>query len=113
MFEFHIEKDICCRENRIYIYSKNMNQEAYITMDGGHLKYNEFDPNDPKKYAKPFLSVPYEEGKDFFKGFSDFLSGEDLKTDNDIKIKGTLDATRNHLDHCKKIIDVLVLKEKS
>lgn len=54
--------------------------------------------------VEPTISFPTIIGEMFLKAFGDALSGLDIKVDSQHKLEGILEATKFHLDDCRKLI---------
>ena len=50
------------------------------------------------------LKIPHTMARDVFKGMAEAMDGEGVKTENDFKIQGTLEATRFHLEDLRTIL---------
>lgn len=53
---------------------------------------------------KPTITISGMFAHDILKAFSEALDEKDIKTDNDFKIKGLLDATKYHLEDLRKLL---------
>lgn len=58
--------------------------------------------NDEHPYT-PTLRLPYQD-QGLMKKLAEVLSDKGIKTDNDHKIQGILEATKNHLEDLRKLI---------
>ena len=63
-----------------------------------HLEFETFDINGPMPSRGATLTIAGMYAKDFLRGLAEVLDGQDIKTDKDEKIAGTLEATRYHLE---------------
>jgi len=53
---------------------------------------------------KPTIIIPRHYSQEFLKNLAEELDYKGVKTDNDAKIKGTLDATKFHLEDLRKLL---------
>ena len=54
--------------------------------------------------CEPTLTLPDRVDKAFFQALAEALDGENIKTDKDAKIEGTLDATKYHLSDLRQLL---------
>lgn len=63
-----------------------------------------FEKVNPCEFNDPTLKVSGYVANDFLQAFQDALSKRGIKTDNDHKLQGTLEATKYHLEDLRKIV---------
>ena len=66
------------------------------------LEFKKIDADNRK--LVPLFELPKELADQFFKALAEALDEKDIKTDNDFKIKGLLDATKYHLEDLRKLL---------
>ena len=64
----------------------------------------EFEEMHPDLDVKPTLRIPSFQAMEFMKALAEALDKQEIKTDKDAKIEGTLDATRYHLEDLRKLL---------
>ena len=99
---------------KVYIHNNyaTMAVDIYFTDEIGQKRYiakpmkivfEEFNPVECKLH-EPSLRIDDEVSRDFLKAFAEALDGQDIKTDNDHKIKGLLEAKEAHLQDMRKLV---------
>jgi hypothetical protein len=78
-------------------------RESYLTM-GGDGSFPMVHTVEMGSEIKPFLSLSGVMAKEFFQTLAEALDKEGVKTDNDAKIAGTLEATRYHLEDLREML---------
>lgn len=63
-----------------------------------------FEPHEEGKQYPPTWRIDTFEAQDFLKALANALDEQGVKTDNDHKIAGTLEATRTHLEDMRRIV---------
>lgn len=66
----------------------------------------EIDLNVGEIPEKFILKIPGFLADSFFKSFAEVLDKQGVKTDNDAKIQGTLDATKYHLEDLRTLLKI-------
>jgi len=59
---------------------------------------------EPGESVEPTFELPAFEAHKIMKSLAEALDEQGIKTDNDAKIQGTLEATRYHLEDLRKIL---------
>lgn len=54
--------------------------------------------------TQPSLRIPYHMAPGFFKALAEVMDKEGIKTENDHKIQGLLEATKFHLQDMRKLL---------
>lgn len=63
-----------------------------------------FEPLEVGQYCKPTMHIDYYMEKEFLKAMAEELNEQGVKTDNDHKIIGTLEATKYHLEDMRMLM---------
>lgn len=62
------------------------------------------EPYKEGEHRDPSLRIGYDMAPQFLKALAEALAEEGVKTDNDHKIQGLLDATKYHLEDMRKLM---------
>lgn len=54
------------------------------------------------------MQVPEHLGRDFLKAMAEALDKEGVKTENDFKVAGLLEATKYHLEDMREIVKIFI-----
>ena len=103
MFEVRINNNFVRQVKEVYIFEKSFSgRMSYLTgIKNGCIEAKTLEEGES---ARPLFVLDYNIADDFFRGFMDALNGLDLKTNKDIKIEGTLEATRDHLKDLRQLL---------
>lgn len=63
-----------------------------------------FEEGDSCGCVEPTMRLSGELGEEFLKAFAEALDRSDIKTDNDFKIKGLLEAKDAHLQDMRRLV---------
>ena len=107
--EIHIEEDFTMYTKRIWVLEHRGNDMIYynIGKDGNMIetirKNDEPYITNDSKY-KPFMIMPRNFADAFLLEFTKALSGMGIRTDNEHKTEGKLEAVEKHLEDMQKIV---------
>lgn len=94
------ENDYIRNSKKVFIYEENRNARVFHKADGSQLI---IEPGTQKEDIDiVFCLIP----NDAMQAFANALSDAGIKTDNDHKIAGTLEATKYHLEDMRKLAKV-------
>lgn len=107
--EIHIEEDFAMYTKKVWVMERRGNDMVYynIGKDGNmvettHLGNEPYILNDDK--YKPFMIIPMQMAQSFLLEFTKALAGMGIRTENEHKNEGRLEATEKHLADLQKIV---------
>lgn len=112
MMDVFVEKDFAGQKVKIFVREQRGHQDAFYSVneDGG-LTGTTVDRNSPEiQPIKPFLELPYMFFKHLVKAMVEQTDKEGLKTENESKLEGKLEATSLHLKDMQDIAKQLLEK---
>ena len=99
--EVRFENDYLQSSVKVYIFDGIGRYRTFLTK-GGIERYTVGNNPDLKDEDILFARIPIEA----LQAFAEALAGRGIKTNNDHKIEGTLEATKYHLEDMRKIAKV-------
>lgn len=100
-----VERPIWGAGINLYFWRSTGEGEVQIlTWDGESQIILNHKAGTPIDGIKPTLFINSESQQEILKALADALDAEGVKTDNDHKLIGTLDATRYHLEDLRKLM---------
>ena len=84
--------------------------QVYMYMDVGGVRKRakpvvlEFEEVEEAMHREPTMSVTGEFADEFMQAFAEELASHGIKTDNDHKIAGLLEAKNDHLEDMRKLV---------
>ncbi len=107
--EIHIEEELGMYTKKVWVIEKLPGEMIYynIGKDGNMIETRRKDSepyvlNDDK--YKPFMIIPMQMAESFLLGFTKALAGMGIRTENEHKTEGRLEATEKHLEDMQKIV---------
>jgi len=91
-----------------YIY-KDINRKKFISKPV-ELEFVEVDEDGSSN--DPTFQLNRYDAPEFMQSLAEELSKKHIKTDNDHKIQGTLDATKKHLNDMRKLVFLNIKETK-
>ena len=87
---------------KIFLIEDNANGRYQVTMSKTPplLELTKLE-EDHQKELEPFLELPHNYFNDIVKGFIDYASDNDIKTENETLLEGKYEITREYLDDLK------------
>lgn len=107
--EIHIEEDFNLYSKKVWVIEKRGNDTIYYNIgNDGNMVETTRSGNEPyvlndDKY-KPFMIMPRHFADVFLLEFTKALSGMGIRTENEHKTEGKLEATEKHLVDMQKIV---------
>lgn len=93
---------------KLWLWSKEGSNTCYYNFDNeGRLQQQTRDMSKAislDDQPQPFLTLPYPFFNEFAQDLVNLLASEGIKTNNDHKLEGKLEATEKHLDDLHKIV---------
>lgn len=105
--EIHIEEDYTMYTKKIWVMERMGNDIVYYNIDKkGEIVENRMTPNDMpgSDKFKPFMVMPRQFGEAFLLEFTKALTNMGIRTENEHKTEGKLEATEKHLSDMQKIV---------
>ena len=68
----------------------------------GHIIQQQLNVQEPLQKIEPLLTLNQYLAEHFLKAVADYLSGRDIKTDNEHLLQGKLAATEKHLEDMRQ-----------
>jgi len=84
------------------IISYKNNSGEYFVAKPMKLEFEKVDPS--KVVEEPTLRIGVEFSEDFFPALAAALDSQGIKTENDHKIQGLLEAKESHLQDMRKLV---------
>lgn len=95
------------RDLRLWIVDDQSDRRKLLNYKDGHWIAIEVDDGMPQE---PSLHLPGRFGEEVMQAMAEAFSKRGIKTENDHKIQGTLEATKYHLEDLRKLLKLEVKK---
>ncbi len=95
----YIQKEIYSDSIGI-LFAEEKNGKRYIAKPV-QLEFTEYDIDTS---TEPTIRISHFLAPDFLKALAEALDKEQIKTENDFKIQGLLEATKRHLEDMRRLV---------
>ena len=100
-FEIRIWHAYETDQTNIIIFDRTHNDTRIVNLYTQQIQLLKENERIPDEFI---LKIPNIMAKEFFKAFAEALDEQGIKTENDFKIQGLLEATKYHLEDMRKIV---------
>lgn len=101
-----VQREWDCDYISIWCFEYYADKKYGISFDGSVLVKTEIP--EASVGGKPLLRMPRHMAEIFFKGITEYLSKEGIRTDNDNLLLGQLEAKKEHLGDMQMIVKKLM-----